>query len=66
MLMTKDWAIVQYLLQEILKTEEKQLDGIYNLPSGASFYVPFQALKLQPQGGEEGGVGDLGPAVDKI
>ena len=44
--MQKDWRIVQYLLQEILKVNEKQLDGIYNLPSGASFYVPFQAWAM--------------------
>lgn len=49
MLMTKDWRIVQYLLQEILKTEEKQLDGMYNLPSGASFYVPFQAWAMDKE-----------------
>jgi hypothetical protein len=44
--MQKDWKLVQYLLQEILNTEEKQLDGIYNLPSGASFFVPFQAWAM--------------------
>jgi hypothetical protein len=47
--MKADWAIVQYLLGEILKTNEKQLDGIYNLPSGASFYVPFQAWKMDTE-----------------
>ena len=51
--MEKDWKLVQYLLQQILDTEEKQLDGIYNLPSGASFYVPFQAYALGPEGTEE-------------
>lgn len=44
--MKKDWAIVQYLLGRILATEEKQLEGIYNLPGGSSFYVPFDAYKM--------------------
>jgi TP901 family phage tail tape measure protein len=45
-LMKADWAIVQYLLGRILDTEEKQLEGVYNLPGGASFYVPFDAYKM--------------------
>ena len=49
--MSKDWKIVQYLLQEILDTEKKQLDGIYNLPAGAGFYVPYQTLQLAYQKG---------------
>ena len=75
--MKADWKIVQYLLQQILKTEEKQLDGIYNLPSGASFYVPFQAWKMdtetrQAMAGAAGGPvdvnvkSDLQPPVDKF
>lgn len=42
---TKDWKIVQYLLQQILDVEQKQLDGMFNLPEGASFYVPYNASK---------------------
>lgn len=49
----KDWKIVQYLLQEILKTEQKQLDGMFNLPDGATFWIPFEAAKLMP--GQDGG-----------
>ncbi|MGQ9642362.1 MAG: phage tail tape measure protein, partial [Ignavibacterium sp.] len=41
----KDWKIVQYLLSQILETEKKQLDGIYNLPSEATAWVPFQSLQ---------------------
>lgn len=52
-----DMKIVQYLLQEILDTEKKQLEGVYNLPEGASFMVPYQAARMYPQGG--GGGGDL-------
>jgi len=50
-LMEKDWKIVQYLLQQILDVNQKQLDGLYNLPSEATFYVPSQTLKLAYQAG---------------
>jgi TP901 family phage tail tape measure protein len=67
-----DWKITQYLLQQILDTEKKQLDGIYNLPEGAGFYVPYQTLGLAYQKGlneaagnvptgEMGGVTNLPP-----
>lgn len=46
-----DWKITNYLLQQILDTEKKQLDGIYNLPEGAGFYVPYQTLDLAYQKG---------------
>jgi hypothetical protein len=53
---TKDWKIVQYLLQEILDTEQKQLDGMYNLPAGSSFYVPYNAA-LYGLKGEQPAIG---------
>ncbi len=59
-LMKADWQIVQYLLGEILKTDEKQLDGIYNLPSGASFYVPYQAWKMDTETRQAMGTGETG------
>jgi hypothetical protein len=57
-LMKADWQIVQYLLGELLKTSEKQLDGIYNLPSGASFYVPYQAWKMDTETRQAGAAGE--------
>lgn len=44
--MKKDWKIVQYLLGEILKTNEKQLEGLYNFPSGITALVPWDAALL--------------------
>ncbi len=41
-----DWKIVQYLLSQILDTEKKQLDGLYNLPSDSTFFVPSQTLQM--------------------
>ena len=46
-----DWKIVQHLLSQILDTEKKQLDGIYNLPSEATAWVPFQSLQYAYQKG---------------
>lgn len=63
--MKADWKIVQYLLQQILDTEKKQLDGMYNLPEGAGFYVPYQTLDLAYQKGlnEGTGAGAMGNAT---
>ena len=41
-----DQKVIQYLLQQILDTEKKQLQGIYNLPEGANIMVPFQGYEL--------------------
>ena len=47
-----DQKVIQFLLQQILDTEKKQLEGVYNLPENASMYVPFQGYKLgQMEGG---------------
>jgi hypothetical protein len=51
---TADMSILQMLLQDILDTEKKQLDGMYNLPSGASFYVPYQAAGYYPKDSSKG------------
>ena len=40
-----DNLITQLALQDLIKVNEKQLDGIYNLPSGADFFVPIQTLQ---------------------
>jgi len=60
--MKADWQIVQYLLGEILKTEEKQLDGMYNLPSGASFYVPYQAWAMDTETRQAAAQGQAQPS----
>ncbi len=45
--LVKDWKLVEYYLNEILKVNQKQLDGMYNLPEGGSFFVPYNAKKLE-------------------
>lgn len=39
-----DQKVISYLLQQILDTEKKQLQGIWNLPEGASIWVPSQSV----------------------
>jgi hypothetical protein len=38
-----DQKVIQYLLQQILDTEKKQLQGIWNLPEGSEFFIPWQS-----------------------
>jgi len=52
--LTGDWKIISILLQDILDTEKKQLEGIYNLPANGTFWVPFQARQIEP--GATGGI----------
>ena len=46
-----DMKILQYILQQILDTEKKQLQGVWNLPEGASFWVPLQSIIDDYKGG---------------
>lgn len=39
---TTDLQLLSIILQEIADNTKKTVDGIYNLPANASFYVPFQ------------------------
>lgn len=51
-----DMKILQYILGQILETEKKQLEGMYNIPEGATFWVPLTAAWLAPRK-NEGGIG---------
>jgi hypothetical protein len=46
---TGDNTVMQLLMQELIDVNQKQLDGIYNLPQDSSFYVPLQARELEPE-----------------
>jgi TP901 family phage tail tape measure protein len=54
---TAEQFIMQLLMKELIDVNEKQLEGIYNLPSDASFYVPFTGYTLGQGGGGGGGGG---------
>lgn len=51
---------MNFTLQDILETEKKQLEGMWNIPEGATFWVPITSLFYQNQGGG-GGVPELPP-----
>jgi TP901 family phage tail tape measure protein len=41
-----DLTLLNIAMQELIEVNKKELDGIYNLPTDASFYVPFSAMAL--------------------
>lgn len=43
---TTDMTLLRLLLDQISENTEKQLEGIYNLPEGAEFFVPWQAAAM--------------------
>ena len=53
---TANSFIMQMLMRDLIDVNEKQLEGVYNLPADASFYVPFTGYSLgQGEGGGGGG-----------
>ncbi|KKN52735.1 hypothetical protein LCGC14_0609720, partial [marine sediment metagenome] len=64
-----DNLVMQLAMQELIDVNRKQLDGIYNLPSGANFFVPSQTLEYAYNAGLNaagtgGGVGAGGMIED--
>jgi len=62
--MKADWKIVQLLLSQI-EENTSELEGIYNLPEGAGFYVPYQTLNLAYQKGLNEGQGAGGALAEE-
>lgn len=54
---------MSFTLQDILETEKKQLEGMWNIPEGATFWVPLTSLFYQNQQ-DGGGVPEL-PPIDE-
>ncbi len=62
-----NWSILMMAINEILETEKSQLEGIYNLPSDGTFFVPWQAAAIRPGADGEGLNNELFDAsVDKF
>jgi len=57
--MTLEQTITNLILKDILDTQEDQLEGIYNLPSDGTFFVPFQGQALAPRASSGGGAGGV-------
>jgi hypothetical protein len=55
-----DNLAIKLALEKIVDLNQKQLDGMYNIPEGATFWVPLQAAYYRPK--SEGGVGVGGDA----
>lgn len=58
-----DSQLLQLALNELIDVNRDQLEGIYNLPTDASFYVPFTGYQLGFGGESGGGMGPL-PIID--
>ena len=69
---TADLTLLNIAMQELIDVSKDQLDGIYNLPTDASFYVPFSGYGLgfvnQGGGGAglPGGLGTAGEEVERL
>lgn len=60
---TADLTLLNIAMQELIDVNKKELDGIYNLPTDASFYVPFTGYQLgfvNQGGGGGAGLAGLG------
>ncbi len=57
-----DSQLLRLALDELIEVNRDQLEGIYNLPTDGSFFVPFTGYDLGQQG-DESGIGDL-PFID--
>jgi hypothetical protein len=49
-----DFKILALLLEKIVDQNQKQLDGMYNIPEGATFWVPLTAAYYRNKGGGDG------------
>jgi TP901 family phage tail tape measure protein len=56
-----DNLAIKLALEKIVDLNQKQLDGMYNIPEGATFWVPLTAAYYRP---ENNGGGAGMPAVD--
>ena len=65
---TADLTLLNIAMQELIEVNKDQLDGIYNLPTDASFYVPFSGYKegFVNQGQSGGTGGDLSGYVQGL
>ncbi len=58
-----DNLAVKLALEKLVDINQKQLDGMYNIPEGATFWVPITAAYYRPQNNNNGVGGGL-PSVD--
>ena len=59
-----DNLAIKLALQKLVDINQKQLDGMYNIPEGATFWVPLTAAYYRPQ--NAGGAGGGMPNVEGL
>lgn len=59
-----DFKILALLLEKLNEKAQKQLDGQYNIPEGATFWVPLTAAYYRNKEAGAGGAGDLLAGLD--
>lgn len=52
---------LRFAIQDLTEVEKKQLEGMWNIPAGATVMVPLQSLYYAPKGAGAGGVPNLPP-----
>jgi TP901 family phage tail tape measure protein len=52
-----DFRILALLLEKLVDQGQKQLDGMFNMPEGSSFWVNLAAAKMHTETGKEKGSG---------
>lgn len=60
-----DFRILALLLEKIVDQNQKQLDGQYNIPEGATFWVPLTAAYYRNKGGDTG-IGGVQSMLDSL
>ena len=63
---TADLTLLNIAMQELIDVNKKELDGIYNLPTNAAFYVPFTGYQMGFTNRGAGGGGMAGALADAL
>ena len=59
-----DRTIFNLAMQDLIELNEQQLEGIFNIPEGATAFIPFTGALGFGVGGSPAGEGEFGDAVD--
>lgn len=59
--MNADMTLLNLAMEELIDVNKQQLNGVYNLPDGATFFVPLTGYDLARStvANQKGGLGDL-------
>jgi hypothetical protein len=57
--LTTTQEALRFAIEDLTEVEKKQLEGMWNIPEGATVMVPLQSLSLLPRGGSDLGLPDM-------